>query len=57
MMSKGASTNNLAPCELVITSNGPQMELINLNPLGRLRRFRIAMFGSMAAKQGYRSAK
>ena len=37
----------------VITSNGPQMASINLSPLGRLRRFKIVTFGSMAVKQGY----
>ena len=39
--------------KLVITSNGPQMASINLSPLGRLGRFRIATLGSMAVKQGY----
>ena len=39
--------------KLGITSNGPQMASINLSPLGRLRKFRIATFGSMAVKQGY----
>ena len=39
--------------KLVITFNGPQMASINLSPLERLRRFRIATFGLMAVKQGY----
>ena len=39
--------------QLVITCNGPQMASINLSPLGRLGRFRIATLGSMAVKQGY----
>ncbi len=39
--------------KLVITSNGPQMASINLSPLGRLRRFKIVTFESMAVKQGY----
>jgi hypothetical protein len=39
--------------KLVITSNGPQMASINLSPLGRLGRFRIATLGSMAVKQAY----
>ena len=37
----------------VITSNGPQMASTNLSPLGRLHKFGIATFGSMAVKQGY----
>ena len=39
--------------KLVITSNEPQMASINLSPLGRLGKFRIATLGSMAVKQGY----
>ena len=39
--------------KLVITFNGPQMASINLSPLGRLGRFRIATLGSMAVRQGY----
>jgi hypothetical protein len=39
--------------KLVIPSNGPQMASINLSPLERLGRFRIATLGSMAVKQGY----
>ena len=39
--------------KLAITSNGPQTASTNLSPLGRLHRFAIATFGSMAVKQGY----
>ena len=39
--------------KLVITSNGPQMASINLSPLGRLGRFRIATLAKVPQRAAY----